>query len=396
MATRYPAIFIGGPPNSGKSWLTYQLSRALARRQVTHYVLRAHPDGEGHWRFEAPSDTANELRRLAKQHWTPAFAARISRDIANRHLPLLVDAGGLVSDQTRLILAHCTGAILLADEPARLDEWRTLVADQALPLLAELRSTLAEQQTIDDQGVTLRGTISGLGPNRSPVGACFDQLVERLDGLCRFDAALLFRIHCALIEDEPLNIAAPINDLPAHHLPERPWTPAELPQLLAGLDAAAPLALYGAGPPWLTAALAAYTDPARIQLFNVALGWVAPPPLRLSGEMDATRLHWEQDEREPAYCHLRFTIPGAYLDYDDAIATPLAVPRVAPERGVVLDGRLPNWLYAALARVYADAAWVGVYEPRAQPPAAVVVRSRTQQHPIGSTEPLTQAHAPAP
>jgi CRISPR-associated Csx3 family protein len=111
--------------------------------------------------------------------------------------------------------------------------------------------------------------------------------------------------------------------------------------------------------------------------------------------MDATRLQWEQDDRDPTYSHLRFTIPGAYLDYDDAVVTPLPVPRVAPQRGVVLGGRLPNWLYAALARVYASAAWVGVYEPRAQPPAAVVVRSRLAQHPIGSSYPVAPAHAPA-
>ena len=91
-----------------------------------------------------------------------------------------------------------------------------------------------------------------------------------------------------------------------------------------------------------------------------------------------------------------FTIPGSYLDYDDAIVAPLLVPRVAPSRGVVLDGRLPNWLYAALARVYTAAAWVGVYETRAQPPYAVVVRSRLERLPIGSTYPIAPAQAPAP
>lgn len=384
MATRYPAIFVGGPPNSGKSWLTYYLSRALKRRQVVHYVLRAHPDGEGHWRFEAPADIANELRRLAKQPWTPTFAERISRDIANRHLPLLVDAGGLVSDETRLILAQCTGAILIAADPPQLEAWRALIADQALPLIADLRSVLDGSQALDDQGVTLRGTISGLGPARSPAGACFELLVERLDGLCRFDPALLFRAHAALTEIEPLNIEAPIQSLPAHTMPMNPWQPHELPQLIAGLDPDAPLAVYGAGPPWVYAALAAATGPAPIQVFNVALGWVAPPPLAPGAAMDAARLRWELDDGNPAYRRIRFTIPDSYLDYEDAIATPLAVPAVLPGCGVVLDGRLPNWLYAALARVYAAATWVGVYETRSQPPHAVVVRSRLAHVSVGS------------
>lgn len=392
MAMRYPAVFIGGPPHAGKSWLTHQLSRALARRQVAHYVLRAHPDGEGHWRFEAPADAANELRLLAKQPWTPEFAARISRDIAGRHLPLLVDAGGQVSEETRLILAHCSGAILLAPRRASLAAWRALVAEQALPLLAELRSTLDGPQTVDAAGATLRGTISGLGPGRAPSGPCFDQLVVRLDGLCRFERALLLRQHAALLDADPLDIEAPIGALPAHRMPDAPWRPDELPQLLAAVDPRAPLAIYGAGPPWLYAALAAYTAPAPLQVFNVALGWVQPPPLALGDKADAARLAWQRDERE-TYTRLRFTIPGAYLDYAAALAAPLRVPRVAPDRGVALDGRLPTWLYAALARRYASAAWVGVYEPRADPPAAIVVRSRRPQLPIGSVYPLAPEDA---
>ncbi len=395
MAIRYPALFIGGPPNSGKSWLTYHLSRALKRRQVTHYVLRAHPDGEGHWRYEAPLAIVNELRRQAKQGWTAAFATRISRDITGRHLPLLVNSGGKVSDETRLILAHCTGAILIATDPARLDPWRALVDDQALPLLADLRSDLDGPQALDDQGVTLRGAIGGLGSERSPAGDCFDALVERLDRLCRFDPALLFRTHAALLDGDPLDVEAPINNLPAHSMPDTPWRPQELPQLLEDLDSRMPLAVYGASPPWVYAALASATDPAPIQIFNVALGWVAPPPLAPGMAMDVARLRWELADHAPAYRRMRFTIPSAYLDYDDAVAAPLPVPAPTPGCGVVLDGRLPNWLYAALARAYAPAAWVGIYEPRSRPAHAVIVRSRLSSVPLGSVYPIALDTAPA-
>ncbi|MDQ2997170.1 MAG: CRISPR-associated protein Csx3 [Chloroflexota bacterium] len=397
MATRYPAIFVGGPPNSGKSWLPFQLSRALKRRQVIHYVLRAHPDGEGHWRYEAPAGAADELRRLAKAKWTPEFAQRISRDIANRHLPLLVDAGGKVSEETRQILAQCTGAILIASSAKahELEQWRALVAEQALPLLADLHSTLDGPQAIDDQGVTLRGTISGLGQDRSPHGSCFELLLDRLDGLCRFDAARLVRAHAALIDDELLNIEAPIGGLAAHSLPDNPWLPHELPQLLAGLDARAALAVYGAGPSWLYAALSAFNDPLPIQVFNVALGWVVPPTLMLNDTMDPARLLWELDERDPVCRRVRFRIPGAYLDYDDTRMHPLAVPPITADRGVVLDGRLPSWLYAALARPYTAADWIGVYEPRAQPPAAVIIRSNRANVPVGSLYPLTSDGTPA-
>jgi CRISPR-associated Csx3 family protein len=112
--------------------------------------------------------------------------------------------------------------------------------------------------------------------------------------------------------------------------------------------------------------------------------------------MDADRLNWTLDTHDPAYTHVRFAIPGPYLDYDTAVAAPLPVPAVAPDRGVVLDGRLPNWLYAALARVYDTAAWVGVYETRSQPPHAIVVRSRLERLPIGGTHPIAPARDQAP
>jgi len=47
----------------------------------------------------------------------------------------------------------------------------------------------------------------------------------------------------------------------------------------------------------------------------------------------------------------------------------------------VLDGKLPNWLWAGLARAYRGAAWVGVYRPQAGD--AVVVRTGEGGPPVG-------------
>jgi CRISPR-associated protein Csx3 len=383
MATRYPAIFIGGPPNSGKSWLTYQLHIALKRRGVAHYVLRAHPDGEGHWRYEAPRPVADELRRRATQGWTPAFAERISRDGANRHLPLLVDAGGKVSDEIRRVVSASTGAILIAADPAALASWRALISAQALPLIADLQSVLEGPQRVDEHAATLRGVVSGLGPDRDPAGACFDALVARLDHLCRFDAATLARLHQAMIEIETIDIEAPIGPLPGHHLPDAAWQPAELPALLAQIAPCEALAIYGAGPPWLYAALAARCAPAPVWVFNIARGWVAPPPLTPAVTADPARLTWEL-LRRPGYLHLRLAIPNAYLDYELAAGTP--IPIVEPGSGVVIDGRLPQWLFAALARAYLACAWVGVYEPRKH--GAVIVWSNHTDVAVGSLRDL--------
>jgi CRISPR-associated protein Csx3 len=383
MAIRYPAIFVGGPPHSGKSWLVWNVSTVLRRRGVKHYVLRAHPDGEGHWRHEAPPAAADELRRRVKQQWTPAFAKAMCADIERRHLPLLVDTGGMPSEETRLILSCCTAAVLLASEPSRLEPWRDLAAGQAVPLLADLGSTLDGPQRIDGDGATLRGIINGLGPERDPAGVCFDALVARMDLLCRFPPAVLFRSHAALIDIEPLNLEAQIGGLPAHQMPDAPWTPAELPGLLASLAPGEPLALYGAAPPWLSGALAVYSAPATIKLFHVALGWVEPPPLARDAEPDAQRL---AIERPPVagMTWLRIGIPGSYLDYDECCTRPLPVPSIDAAQGVVLDGRLPIWLYAALCRAYSGARWLAIREPRTDAPRAVVIASHDASKPIGT------------
>jgi len=56
-----PAILIGGPPHAGKSVLTYNLTIALRKLDVPHYVFRASPDGEGDWSFEGDLDTVREF-----------------------------------------------------------------------------------------------------------------------------------------------------------------------------------------------------------------------------------------------------------------------------------------------------------------------------------------------
>lgn len=51
------------------------------------------------------------------------------------------------------------------------------------------------------------------------------------------------------------------------------------------------------------------------------------------------------------------------------------------DRGIILDGNLPNWLFAALARAYDEAPWIAIYEPRLH--AAIVVRSHDDERAVG-------------
>lgn len=380
MATRYPAIFIGGPPHVGQGWLAYHLHSALARRGVTHYLLRVLPTSAS---AQALPRTPGELRRYARPGETPALVERVGREIAGRHLPLLVDVPGALEEVAPLIMAACTGAILVAEDAAGLARWRDLADSQALPLLAELRVAPDDRQPCDASGPRLRGTLDEQG-SAPPSGRCVEELIERLERLCRFDAGTRYRLHRSLIDLDPLQLQAAIHALPAHPQPDNPWRPAELPAFLAELPTDQPLAVYGAAPAWLVAASAMHNNAERFILYNVPHGWIRLPILRISDDSHEIRLRWSR-VAEAGYTSLVFA-PAADLEPADLDGT--AAPAVDLAGGVILGGDLPDWLAAALGRAYAGAAWCGVVDPALG--QVVIVYSRRADVAIGSMRGATR------
>ncbi len=368
MAPLFPAILIGGPAHSGKSTLTYRLSDTLRRRSVPHYALRASPDGEGDWSMTAPAALVAELRPQARGDWSPEFATQISAAIRQRHLPLLVDAGGLVTPETRRIAAHCTHAVLLAADPATLEPWRELVHASGLVLLADLQSSLDGAQQLDDTGPPLCGVISGLSRERDSAGAGFTALVDLLAQICAYTDDELYRSHLALTDVElVLHVEKRIYPLPVRD--EQSWQPADLPALLDSLPGGEPLGIYGRGPAWLYAALAAFNAPARCVVFDPRYGWLDLPDISFGVTPDE-RLSWQTSAQGSA-CRLDIGITDTYLD--PYTTTSYRLMPVDRERGVILSGKLPLWLYATLARAYRENAWVACYQPQLD--AAVVVAS---------------------
>lgn len=384
----FPAIAIGGPPHSGKSVLTYSLTQALRARGVEHYVLRAAPDGEGDWAYEAARATVRLLR--IKGAFTPAFVDHVCRSLANRHLPLLVDVGGRPSTEQERIFDYCTHAILLTRDPASHAIWLDLVERHALPLVADLTSRLTGESHITDAGPVLRGVVTGLErgtpPWPPPAGGkregdpVFDALVERVAAIFAYDADELRRMHRAMA---PVELVIEVDRLlRTLGIPEKGprWEPAHLPRVLDYLPGQTPLGLYGRGPNWLYAALALHADPAPLYQFDVRLGWVAPPVLRYGTPSPHAPLRVRAFLR-PNHVRLTFSPVGAYLDCDEIEGLP--VPPPPSDRGVVLSGRLPLWLWTALALAYRDAPWLAVYQPQWRD-RALVVRSRVREPRFGS------------
>ncbi|GBD08609.1 hypothetical protein HRbin22_00850 [Candidatus Thermoflexus japonica] len=387
----FPAILIGGPPHSGKSVLTYSLSQALRKRRVAHYVLRAAPDGEGDWFMEGEAAQVRLLR--VKGAFDARWVDRILRDIRNRHLPLLVDVGGLPTPEQEPILSAATHAILLTRDPALRPEWRRRFRRYGLNLIADLDSRLEGPSRVIRGSPVLRGMITGLIRGRMAEGPVFEALVERVAALCRYDPEELRRYHLNMAP--PLDLVIELNRL-ARMLGVRMegeaprWAPEDLPRALDALPAGKPLALYDRAPAWLYAALAVHAMPSPLFQFDVRLGWMEPPQLRVEAaplEPPALQFHVE---RSGDLWRLRVTPRHPYLEREEVDG--LAAPVIPEDRRLILDGRLPLWLWTALARAYAGVRVLAVFEPRTS--EAVVIASRDPAHPIGTRWPVEPVGSP--
>lgn len=365
-----PAILIGGPPHSGKSVLLYGLSQALRARHIEHYALRACPDGEGDWANEAAAPLVRTIR--IRGEWTDAWVDQMCRDIAQRHLPLLVDIGGKPTTDQRRIFDECTGAVLLTKDERTHTKWQQWCDLHGLPLLADLTSTLDGDNRIETERPILSGDITGLDRSQMASGPVFEALVALLTETFGGGPVDYRSRHLA---SAPTEIALDLDRLAVTLGLVAPgdevyWQPQYLPQLLEYLPAGVELAVYGRGANWLQVALACLAYPAAYHSFDVRLGWVQAQRLPHGDLQPDAPLQFRQTML-PDAVHLETLLPQTYLDYTQL--PNLAIPPLPPDRGVILSGKLPYWLYTSLAISVIDAPWVAVYQPPLK--AAVIVKA---------------------
>ena len=374
----FPAVMIGGPPHSGKSVLAYSLTQALRQKGIAHYVLRAYPDGEGDWANEADQQLVRQIR--VKGQGTPQWIDFICRDIANRHLPLIVDVGGRPTAWQEAVFNHCTHAILLTPDPAARQEWQAFISKYGLQLVADLHSSLTGDDLIESESPCLSGQVSGLERGHTAQGRMVQALVDRLTTLFDYDEAELRQAHMATA---PTELVVELNRVGQtfgssserwHY-----WLPTHLPALLDYLPANTPLALYDRGPNWLYAAIAQHLCPAELYQFDSRLGWVASPRLTASSTTNSTLVaHLAEFD---THRQLEFELSAPYLDYAEAES--LTVPVLPRTSGLIISGKLPLWLWTALVRVYHDLPWLAVFQPQLEQ-QGVVIASRDKRNPIGS------------
>ncbi len=374
-----PALVIGGPPHAGKSVLAFSLSQALRSREVAHYVLRAYPDGEGDWSNQADQELVRGIR--IRGQGTPEWTQRICRDIARRHLPLIVDPGGKPTDWQEAVFDECTHAVLLCPDDDSRGTWEAMLKRHGLTIVADLHSDLHGADGLHDGGPVLRGTLAGLERGQRASGAALEALVERVSGLFSYSPSELRKIHLAqapvelVIELSRLGRTLDALDSALE------WMPQHLPRVLDYLPASTPLGLYDRGPNWLYAALALYAQPETLYQFDVRLGWIKPPALGLGWPAQDAPLQ-AQLHRRPDHIRIELTLRDAYLDYDEAEG--LWVPPAPAGSGIVLSGKLPLWLWTAASLIYGSSPWLGIYQPRLHD-RAVIVKSQVTELAVGQT-----------
>ncbi len=388
-ANPLPAILMGGPPNAGKSVLTYNLTRELRRLEIPHYVFRANPDIEGDWFLQGDLEIVRQIQLRVSDYrcWTDIFRAFVCRDLAHRYLPLIVDLGGLPRDADNCIFQVCTHSILLLkdeDEEAT-RTWRRYTTTNGLLPLAELRSQLEGDSILTSKEPTITGTISGLVRGARLHNTLFNMLLERVSQL--FSSFSLDELEKLHLDKAPIESVVHLpRQLDALASDTDEWAEDMLQPLIAKLPAQTAMAVYGRAPSWVYGALATYAGTQLFHQFDARLGWVIPPTLeaRTSGQLSTPLIYIKEENYNDSYIILIHPIHN-YLDYREA--DQLVFPEPPPHRGVVVSGKLPLWLFTALARFYMqrDVPWIALNDARDNRP--VVTYSQVQSHPIGKILP---------
>ena len=386
-----PALLIGGPAKAGKSVLTYNLTIALRKLDIPHYVFRASPDGEGDWSFEGDLETVREFHEKSKHKWSDIFREIACNDLPHRQLPLIVDIGGRPTEADTCIFQTCQKAILLfsRDRSEQVYQtWHSYIERNHLELLAEMIS----QKRDAPSGSGSTGPMTPLKPGDLIYNVDFTALVDRIKEIfSRYSSQHLEQWHLSQPQVQPGSVVnlpiqlatlAPEND-------DDEWTPNLLKPLLASLTEQAAFSIYGRGPAWLYGALALHAGTRPFQQFDPRIGWVTPPSLQAAttvAQATSPMLSFEGPfVNDDTYA---IALYPAYNYLDIRVADQLVAPEPQPQRGVIVSGKLPLWLFTALARFYwqRGVPWIAFNDARAN--QAIVIYSQIATHQPGKRLPM--------
>lgn len=152
-------IVFCGPPHSGKSVFIANIERYLPSDGYT--VIRGCPDGEGGWSNNENQNITQLVRKKGK--FTPEFVQEVNEIIDRQENPIIiVDVGGIRSKENKEIFSHCDAFVVLSSSQEETQKWKEFGEETGLQCLAIMDSVLEGEEAIYETEPFLRGLITGL------------------------------------------------------------------------------------------------------------------------------------------------------------------------------------------------------------------------------------------
>ncbi|GAB1537929.1 hypothetical protein NUACC21_05840 [Scytonema sp. NUACC21] len=161
-------VVLCGPPQSGKSCLREGLKQAIGSIPGAPYpyAITACPDGEGAWFSEAARrdpDLARRLKEDYKAKFTTEFAKKAAGWVRSANLPInIIDVGGKMTDENRLIMREATHAVILAGDNGKdeVPEWEEFCRSLNLCIIANIYSHYkGTEDKIENEFPILTGSV---------------------------------------------------------------------------------------------------------------------------------------------------------------------------------------------------------------------------------------------
>ncbi len=333
---------------------------------------------EGNFSQESDPHIIEKFR--VKGKWSPEYVQRICQTLQHRHLPFLLDMGGRPGDADTALFQQCTHAVLLlkTEEPEASQLWSRLLSEHNVQLLARLHSQLEGNSVLNSLELPIEGNLVGLlrGKDVRVQGPVFEALVECISTL--FKSYSIDELEQTIFEQAPSELLNLYNFVPSTGL----WDHSRLPTFLQSLPTDLSFSVYGRAPNWVYTALATHIEshyPLYLYAQRSPSGWLQPVPIR-PGAVQSPDLQLTQHHSEDMSL-FEIQVLTEHLDYFQP--EPFLFPSIQPGKGLILSGKLPQWLLTALARFYKEqgALWLAFFEPRFS--KSVVTYSRTSLYQPG-------------
>lgn len=376
-------VIVCGPAHSGKSVFFVTLKKELPQ-EGTH-LFRACPDGEGTWSQLSDEVVAQELRHKGK--FTSEFMEWVVSSIRamKERVPLvLVDVGGIRSPENEVIFRECDAFVVLCrqDKAEERERWEHFGLELGLEMLASFNSSLEGEDWIDETAPVLRGLVTKLERGtrlESPAArALADALIEK-SGVLGWTAAnnkekegkKMATINLSQLAEQ-VGVVSVDREITDRATGEKRlvksfnWSASDLPAACKAVGkyaTEAEIVLDGGAPAFLYSALAHAVHPAPVYTADPKLagGKLLIPDLPMDGAGNDI-LNWVVEERED-HTFVDFSIPGDIFDEDNLAK--IVLPAVCPTKGLVVSGKGPIYIHAAVTRSYCHKVrWTATFAPQ--------------------------------